>query len=83
LGNWYHAWLNPDREPEIDSFSDGDESDMSDTSDTVFSDSDEETTAFDLDNIANTDDEKARGRTTTTRPISFQSLRSSSTHLSQ
>jgi len=79
LGNWYHAWLNPDREPEIDCFSDGDESDMSDMSDTVFRDSDEETTASDLDNKANMDDEKVRGRTTTTRPISFQSLRSSNT----
>jgi hypothetical protein len=46
---------------------------------TVFSDSDEETTAFDLDNTTDMDDEKARGRTTTTRPMSFQSLRSSST----
>jgi len=65
LVNWYHAWLNPDREPEIDCCSDGDESD------TVFSDSDDETTTFDLDDI---DDEKARGRTTTTRPLSFQFL---------
>ena len=66
LGNWYHAWLNPDRESEIDSFSDGDESDESDDSmsDTVFSDSDEQT--IDLDYIADMDDEKARGRTTTT-----------------
>ena len=68
LGNWYQAWLNPDRELETDS-----DSDMSDT---VFSDSDDETTACDLDN---TEDEKARGRTTATRPISFQSLRSPST----
>ena len=65
LGNWYHAWLNPDREPEIDGFSDGEESDESDDSmsDTVFSDSDEQTMAFDLDDM---DDGKARGRTATT-----------------
>ena len=67
LGNWYHAWLNPDREPEIDCFSDGDESDESDDSmsDTVFSDSDEQT--IDLDITADMDDDgKARGRTATT-----------------
>ncbi|KAF8798119.1 hypothetical protein BYT27DRAFT_7203831 [Phlegmacium glaucopus] len=74
LGNWYHAWLNPDREPEIDCCSDSDESDMSDT---VFSDSDDETTDFDLDTV-DMDDEKMRGRTTTTRPLSSQFLRSSS-----
>ena len=66
LGNWYHAWLNPDRESEIDCFSDGDESDESDDSmsDTVFSESDEQT--IDLDYTADLDDGKARGRTTTT-----------------
>jgi len=67
LGNWYHAWLNPDRETEIDCTSDGDdsESDESDDSmsDTVFSDSDEQT--IDLDYSTDLDDGKARGRTTT------------------
>lgn len=64
LGNWYHAWLNPDRETEIDCASDGDESDESDDSmsDTVFSDSDEQT--IDLDYSTDMDDGKARGRTT-------------------
>ena len=68
LGNWYHAWLNPDREPEIDCSSDGDESDESDDSmsdtDTVFSDSDERT--IDLDDTADMEDGKIRGRTSTT-----------------
>jgi hypothetical protein len=71
LGNWYHAWLNPDRETEIDSISDGEESDESDESDdsmsesdTVFSDSDEQT--IDLDYTAEMDDAKARGRATMT-----------------
>lgn len=65
LGNWYHAWLNPDRETEIDCSSDGDESDESDDSmsDTVFSDSDEQT--IDLDYSSDLDDGKGRGRTTT------------------
>ena len=67
LGNWYHAWLNPDRETEIDSINnDGDdsESDESDDSmsesDTVYSDSDEQT--IDLDYTADMDNGKARGR---------------------
>jgi len=64
LGNWYHAWLNPDREPEIDCYSDSDESDDT-MSDTFFSDSDETTMAFDLEDMDD-DDGKARGRTTTT-----------------
>ena len=69
LGNWYHAWLNPDRETEIDSISDGEESDESDESDdsmsdTVFSDSDEQT--IDLDYTAEMDDAKARGRASMT-----------------
>jgi len=68
LGNWYHAWLNPDRETEIDCTSDGDESDESDDSmsesDTVFSDSDEQT--IDLDYTADMDDGKDRGRTSIT-----------------
>ncbi|KAF8163417.1 hypothetical protein B0H34DRAFT_795128 [Crassisporium funariophilum] len=74
LGNWYHAWLNPDRETETCS-DDGD-------SDTVFSDSDSDddgySTASDLGDPIDIDDEKQRGRTTTTRPLSFQSLRSPS-----
>jgi len=69
LGNWYHAWLNPDRETEIDCISDGDESDESDESDdsmseTVFSDSDEQT--IDLDYSTDMDDGKLRGRAATT-----------------
>ena len=83
LGNWYHAWLNPDREPEIDCCSDGDdsESDESEMSDTVFSDSDDETMALDFDDIVqvDNDDNKGRGRTTTTRPLSSQSLCPSNT----
>lgn len=74
LGNWYHAWLNPDREPDIDCCSDDDDDDMSDT---VFSDSDDddsEATTCDHDDPVDIDDEKARGRTTTTRPLSFQFL---------
>ena len=69
LGNWYHAWLNPDRETEIDCVNDGDDSSDSDESDdsmsdTVFSDSDEQT--IDLDYTADMDDGKARGRISTT-----------------
>jgi hypothetical protein len=67
LGNWYHAWLNPDRDTEIDCINDGDdsESDESDDSmsDTVFSDSDEQT--IDLDYTTDMDDGNLKGRTTT------------------
>jgi len=75
LGNWYHAWLNPDRESEIECCSDCNESDMSDTVFTDSDDSDDETTDFDLDDTVDMDDEKMRGRTMTTP----QFLRSSST----
>ncbi|KAF8965220.1 hypothetical protein BDZ97DRAFT_1757356 [Flammula alnicola] len=74
LGNWYHAWLDTDREAES----------CSGDSDTVFADSDSEdedySTTSDLDEFPESDDEKlaSRGRTTTTRPLSFQSLRSPS-----
>jgi len=75
LGNWYHAWLNPDRESETCS----DDED----SDTVFTDSDDDdgySTISELDDIIETDNEKhgLRGRASAsgTRPISFQSFQS-------
>jgi len=74
LGNWYHAWLNPDRESEACS-------DGGDDSDTVFTDSEDEdgcSTASDLDDIIESDNEKLRGRAFATRPISFQPFRSPS-----
>jgi hypothetical protein len=74
LGNWYHAWLNPDRESETCS-------DGGDDSDTVFTDSDSEdgcSTASDLDDIIETDNEKPRGSAFATGPISFQPFRSPS-----
>lgn len=81
LGNWYNAWLNPDREMMAqDEESAGD-------SDTVYSDSDEEdddddnvsecSTASGLEDIIETDNEKygLRGRIGI-RPVSFQSFQS-------
>jgi hypothetical protein len=70
LGNWYHAWLNPDRESEMCS---------DDDSDTVFTDSDDEdyVTETELEDIIETDNEKGlRGRVAGARPISFQSFQS-------
>jgi len=70
LGNWYHAWLNPDRESEMCS---------DDDSDTVFTDSDDEdyATETELEDIIETDNEKGlRGRMAGARPISFQSFHS-------
>jgi hypothetical protein len=69
LGNWYHAWLNPDREEETCSDDDGDDSD------TIFSDSDDDDYPTDLEDIIETDNEKHgfHGRTI---PVSFQSFQS-------
>jgi len=66
LGNWYHAWLNPDRQAADHQ---GETASDAGDSDTVFSDSDEEmdsdnedySTASDLDD-AESDDEKAVAR---------------------
>ncbi|PPQ93218.1 hypothetical protein CVT25_015216 [Psilocybe cyanescens] len=72
LGNWYHAWLNPERETEF--CSDGD-------SDTVYSDSDDDddcSTASELDDIIENDSEKygLRGRVAGIHSVSFQSFQS-------
>jgi hypothetical protein len=68
LQDWYNDWLNPDRHL---CCSDSD----SDDSSTVYSDyddDDEDTASSDMGEL-DTDDEKepVRGRTTTTRPLSF------------
>jgi len=74
LGNWYNTWLDPDRENETCS-------DGGDDSDTVFTDSegeDDYSTASDLDDIIESEDEKLRGREFAIRPVSFQAFRSPS-----
>jgi len=65
LGNWYRAWLDPDR---CDATSTGNDSD------TVFSDSDDDdacSTASELDELSDTEDGKVRSRIDfTSQPLS-------------
>lgn len=67
LGNWYYAWLNPDRQAQ-EQQGEGAESETGNDSDTICSDSDSEdscSTASDLDDRLDDDDmdgEKAEAR---------------------
>jgi hypothetical protein len=70
LGNWYYAWLNPDRQAqEVGADEGGTESETGNDSDTIFSDSDSEdscsTASLDLDDRLEDDamdGEKAEAR---------------------